>query len=86
MSEFADDFGSIHHGMSLITEQLAAMGESRYRSYLAGSLYDYRFGNIQVTYLGVAFSNITWVVVLPPSLLTNKIQLNLHNHASTPTP
>lgn len=49
------DFGSIHHGMKLTTTQLKAMGESDHRSFFLFSLYDYQFGNIRVSYLGIAF-------------------------------
>lgn len=55
LQQVAHDFGKIHHGMSLNINDLTQMGDSSYQSYLFVSTYAYAFGNIQVTYLGIAF-------------------------------
>lgn len=55
LEEVAGDFGKLHHGMSLNTIQLEAMGESHYQSFYFYSTYHYSFGSIQVQYSGFAF-------------------------------
>ncbi|MEO1254021.1 MAG: hypothetical protein AAFY41_03910, partial [Bacteroidota bacterium] len=52
------DFGNIHPGVSLTLDQLDSMGSSSYRSWFILSHYRYRFGNIEVAYLGIAFFKI----------------------------
>ncbi len=41
--------------MDLSPEQLGKMGTIRYRSYLVFSSFEYKFGNISVSYFGLAF-------------------------------
>lgn len=53
--ELQNDFGAIHPGVSLSTQELKQIGKSSYSSYLVCSSYSYSFGTIQVKYFGIAF-------------------------------
>jgi hypothetical protein len=53
IEKIAHDYGQVHGGVSLPPHALLQMGTSQYRSYLIYSQYTYRFGNIEVYYLGV---------------------------------
>lgn len=55
LNTVAADYGSMHGGMELSTKELAHIGTSHYRSFLLFSVYEYEFGNISVSYFGIAF-------------------------------
>ncbi len=55
LEQVSADFGKIHHGISLSATQLASMGHSNYHNFLIASTYEYTFGNIKVSYAGIAF-------------------------------
>ena len=50
------DFGSFHHGdLQLSVDDLNSIGQSNFQSYVLFSKYDYAFGNIGVSYIGIGF-------------------------------
>jgi hypothetical protein len=50
------DYAQYHPKMDIPTEVLQQVGQSNRTTYLFFSTYDYRFGNMQVFYFGVANS------------------------------
>ncbi|MEM7549562.1 MAG: hypothetical protein AAF363_07805 [Bacteroidota bacterium] len=48
------DYGQIHTGTNITTDALLQIGESKRTSYGVFSLYTYHFGNIGVSYFGIA--------------------------------
>ena len=53
LQKVAEDYGTMHHGLTLIIQQLAELGDSYFTSYMIMGVYTYQFGSITVSYLGV---------------------------------
>ncbi len=54
LDRIATDYGSNHNGRIIAVEQLQDMGDGIRTSYGLFSIYRYEFGNVGVTYLGLA--------------------------------
>jgi hypothetical protein len=55
LKRIAEDYGDLHGGMEFSEDMLTSLGSSDYHSYVFYGTYTYAFGNISVTYGGVAF-------------------------------
>lgn len=53
IKRISQDYGSLHHGLTITPEQLKAIGEGVRTNYIFWSKYDYQFGNIGVRYYGI---------------------------------
>ena len=53
LEQVAEDYGSMHHGLTLNTQQLQELGESYSQSYFLFSVHIYQFGSISVSYVGI---------------------------------
>ncbi|WKV11670.1 hypothetical protein [Marivirga harenae] len=52
LSRIANDYGASHQNFDLSAEDLAEYGEFEYHNRLLYSQFEYRFGNISVSYYG----------------------------------
>ena len=54
LQKVSEDYGSVHAGYDFSVKDLRVVGEGTRKSYWFFSTYSYRFGNLGVTYFGMA--------------------------------
>lgn len=56
LTRIAEDYSTIHHHSDMKKSELLKIGSGKRTNYGILSFYDYKFGSIYVTYMGVAGS------------------------------